>query len=186
MTSIKQPVLPGLFVLASLTVAAFGFSASARADVYDFSYVDAATNGQQVTASGTITTGASEGNGYFDVTAITGMRNKSAITGLLPVNAYAGNDNWFSPTQTPTYLDLPGVSFSAADGFDYNLSADGTPANGYVDDSSQTDPAGYAQTEVNLTISAVPEPASMALLGVSLFGLGVIRRRQSTKTSTAC
>jgi len=176
MTSIKKTTLPGLLALASLTVATLGISAPARADVYAFSYVDAATNGSLVNASGTITTGASESGGYFGVTSITGTRNGFAITGLLPVNGYAGNDNWFSPTQTPTYLDFPGVSFSAADGYDYNFSADGTSANGYVDDSSQTDPGGFAQTEVNLT---VPEPASMALFGAGLFGLGVIRRRRA-------
>ncbi len=161
-------------VAAPLAMAAFGFMTAAHAEVYDFSYVDSATSGKNIVASGTITTGADAGSGFYDVTAITGFRNGSAITGLVPVNGYAGNDNLFSPT--PSYFSFPGVSFSAADGNDYNIASDG--GTGYIDQNSKTDPVGYPETAVNLTVSAVPEPASMALVGAGLLGLGVIRRKR--------
>ena len=44
---------------------------------------------------------------------------------------------------------------------------------------SSTDPATISF--VNQTFSTVPEPASLAIFGVSLIGLGVIRRRRRSK-----
>ena len=172
-----------LALSASLILAGLGTGslASANAAQYDFNYVDTATGGLAIIASGSIATGGSAAGGFFDVIGISGVRNGFAITGLVAAGGYGSNDNLLSPV--PNFLTFSGVTYVAADGNDYNFSSDG--GAGYADNDSQTDPGGFLQTPINLTLAvipesaaAIPEPASIALIAVSLLGLGVARSRR--------
>lgn len=131
-----------------------------------------------LSASGTLTTSAPSG-GFYTITAITGTWNGIAITGLLPPNTYAGNDNML----TTASLDLTfnGMSFTVA-----------APTGG--DDGSGDvniylfAPAQYFETNnnylststINVTpiVSGVPEPSSVGLAALGLGALAFWRRRK--------
>jgi hypothetical protein len=173
--------LTSCVMTAALAGAVLLGASASKAGVFDFSYVDSATDGTLISAAGVITTSATEVGGYYTITDITGERNGFVITALLPVGGYAANDNLFSPT--PTYFTFGGVSFSAADGYLYNLANNGV--NVYTDDSSQTNPVGYPQTPVNVTITAVPEISTWAMMIVGFAGLGLAAYRRTKKSATA-
>ena len=97
--------LPLTLVLAIVTLSSA--VTSAFATVYDFSYA-----GPGVAVSGTIT---ATGN---TATAISGLNNGEAITGLLPTGSYGLNDNMVFPTAP--FLDIAGLGFVAS-GIDYNV-----------------------------------------------------------------
>jgi len=186
----KQLSLIGLAAFALLA-----FSPSqARATLYDFSYVDTATLGTIVQASGTLTTsglltaltGVPGVSGY-DITAVTGERNGFAITGidlnLAFPNSSVNNGNMYddalivSPNGT---FDVDGLNFYSADGNTYNLSSLYTPTGGGTWDTVTT--SQVIGTEVNLTITAVPEPTTiisgvLMLLPFGASTLRILRRR---------
>ena len=167
----------------ALSVGFVGATAASAATVYEVTY-SAPANGD--TGDFFLTLGSSAGGGYFNVASVTGTWDGGAITGLLPVNGYADNDNLFSPVPAPNYFTFPGVSFGTAAGVDINIANNGTAV--YTEDRSDTDPVGYPQAPItSLSVTAVPEPATWAIMLVGFGGMGaaIRSRRKQALAATA-
>jgi len=153
-------------LVTALTVIA---ATTAHAGTYEINYnaVDPVLN-PSVYGDVFVTTLGNLANGSFAVTAISGTRGSDTITAQ---SSYAFADQKLY-TAEPIF-DLAGMSFSTAASGDFNLySYDGS----YYELASTVDAVGYAWngTPITLTISAVPEPTSIALLGVGILGLSVM------------
>ena len=154
--------------------------ASAAPLQFNFSYSDGASN----TGSGTITTDdILNASGGYTVTGITGTANAYTITGL---STYASADNTLYYPEASGFVSYGGISFSTDSGTDFNLAALAT--NDYFVLDSMTNPSGQAGSGVyaiSLEVTpvtdsaAVPEPASIALIGLGLLGMSAKRRRSA-------
>jgi hypothetical protein len=180
-------------ILASLLLfAAVATPVAAHADdLYNYSF-----SGTGVSGAGTFTIPSTTADGSFLVSSITGQVNGANITGLLPVDAYKGNDNLFFNGYP--YLDNGGVSFGLDNGADVNIffingdwffQGDGNFVldTGGVNSisSSLIHSSITADTTVQITdlsfapaTAVTPEPSSFMLLGTGVLGAaGMFRRR---------
>ena len=165
-------------VLAALCATLAPVASVAGPAEYEVTYT--ASNGDA--ADVILTLGNPAGGGYFNVAAASGIWDGDPITGLVPVNGYAGNDNLFSPEGT--YFTFPGISF-AAGGIDLNLAND-LPDIPYTEDRSDSDPGGYPQFALtSLDPSPISEPASFALLGTAVICLGLLRRLNAARPASS-
>jgi hypothetical protein len=134
-----------------------------------------------------------EGNGTFQATSGTGSVTGPANSGVLTLftnptpnqtftystsGFFIYNDRFFTgPNQL---LDLYGLLFTLPNGTEVNLFNNGSSINPqylYYDNSGFNVP-------VQFTVSAVPEPASLTLVGVSFLGLcGYTLRRARNRSA---
>lgn len=133
---------------------------------WNWSY--SATSGGSVYGSGTFETASGSGG---DILSITGTANGATITGLSTV---FGADNILYTAGAPA--SPGGISFTTASGAFWNLySAAGEMiANGWV----PAGPGGGTQ-QVTMSVTAVPEPETYAMLLLGLGVIGAISRRRS-------
>lgn len=144
----------------------------------------------ELTFTGTDGAGAVSGsleaitNSANVVTTITGTLTDGAVDGGLPLtvtgtSTYAGSDNKL--VGTPSYVTFGGLSFSTAiAGDDFNIYDNG--GGSYSILSEPGNPGGGAVAHnLDLTVTAVPEPGNLALMMAGAMGLFGLTRRRSAR-----
>lgn len=175
------------FLTTAATLALASLGTSANAASFSFNFTDTSS---QVLASGFLTTADTlNALGGYDLTSISGtVTGFGAITGFVPINtplpgtSSANGFLYNNTVYTSAYphVDLNGLLFSTA-GASWNVYRNGTDVftgfdgTNYIPNSSGTQFAG------TFTITAVPEPASWAMMiaGFGLLGATMRRRRVS-------
>lgn len=146
--------------------------------------------GDNIAASGTFTTVDSPtAQGGYLITAVSGTRNGTAITGLqetgtwIPGNEPYPVDNLIFPGPG-SQLTKQGFGFALADGTYSNpFYADFLPTPAYLEFYSMPDSGSSTEVPVTFAVTAIPEPASFALVLAPLvllfFGGNLCFRRLS-------
>jgi hypothetical protein len=166
---------------------------AAHADTFDFNFQRVDTNGNGTTATGTLTTTGTPGDGIQTITGINGTYNlflgnsllfSEAITGVpQPDNAYGADDLLY--LNGGPYLDDTGFTFTVNGGGD-DFAGDVNIAyfNGayYEPIEITTAPGTFTVSPV----SSTPEPPSLVLLGCATLLLsGVFRYRRTLQPGIA-
>jgi hypothetical protein len=169
-------------IVAVLVAGLVSGIAAAASTLWNWSYSAAG-----ISASGTFTTDdLPDGDGGFLITAITGARNGSLITGLQPTGtAIPGNEPYLVDNlvflRPGQQLTKDGFGFSTADGtFANTFFADFLPTPAYLEFFSTPPFAGGqgpddSELPVQFSASPVPEPATFAVFITAVAFGGVWR-----------
>jgi hypothetical protein len=185
--------------ISGLFLAALFMASSAKAAVYDFTYLSSASSGYSYDVSGLLTTSnVLNALGGYNITNISGAVFgtgggviNSLVSNPTPGVAYNNGvaiyDNVLFPTSSP-HLDNAGVLFTTASGNTWNIYSL-LPFN-----NSSTDYALFSYVSANGTrlldplngtfflsyVSNVPEPSTWAMMlgGLGLIGFMSYRRRE--------
>jgi hypothetical protein len=180
-------------ILATLVAAALSSGSMLAAGVahaapikYDFAYslpIDDPTHFPSGfnSASGVMTV-VDQGGGAYLIVDISGEWNGETITGLVPVGVHFDNDNLIFPDSDPT-LDGDGFAFFVAgplagDTGRGMVSFSFFEEDGYADEIDDSD---YIQSFRPTRETAVPEPASWALMLLGVGGVGAGLRASRRK-----
>jgi hypothetical protein len=179
-------------LLIAATAIALLTAGAASAKVFDFSF----TGDNGVHGSGTFTTGPA--GSPFTITGVTGtIFDNEGSLGSTPftitnLSLYAGADNllFFPASGSPAaFTDFGGISFSTTGGPDFNFGGGGTNPSGTVLNDSINDPSGFpgqfGSSNITLSVAAVPEAATWALMIVGLGAIGAGLRLQRRQESAA-
>lgn len=144
-----------------------------------------AYSGVGVSADGILITLATLVNGHYQIVGLSGTRNGEEMNALFPAGTYSAggggvlfSDNFLYPTSP--FLGFGGFTFHAGDDR-YNVYF----LNGQYYDLAGADcfstncgQPGHLGTPIGFSLSQVPEPSTIALLGLVLAGLAASRRRK--------
>jgi hypothetical protein len=165
----------GFSALMLATFVAVLSAVPAKAFVYNFSFASSLDSG-----SGSFTTG--DASSPFTLTSISGIVDGVAINGL-DFSGWATGDQLYYASAP--HFTVPGIVFGDINGVLYNLTSypDGTDrvTNNVVDPGGFGDPTPVALT--SLVITAVPEPATWAMMVLGFAGLGFMAYRRKAQPS---
>ena len=170
-------------MLAALSLA---FVTSVKADqMFDFTIANTASSGPSIWATGTLTTsdtifanvGGTGLDGY-KITGITGQRNGDPITGLVnnpsfPAYTTVGDvqfDNGL--IVTPLGFDFSGLYYTTLAGAGFNVYSDAGQNWEFTAGTYNGGLPEAGATQVNVTLSHVPDATST--LSLTLLGLGLM------------
>ena len=192
MTFLKEMAVLGAFLLSVSTAFAGPIYWSIN---YTGSGIDWGGNAYTANVTGTITTGDLIGgtNGHYTITGFTGTRNGIAMS-FCPTQASCDG---YGPTGILTtdvsnnYLDVSGLLFGfGADVVALTNDEDGSYHEEYWANDPSSDMDGIDTTLTSFSImrlagnpNAVPEPASLALVGLGLLAAGYAGKRRKSAQS---
>jgi hypothetical protein len=176
LSAVKRVIFPALIVSAL----ALSSSVASADTTFNFTYVDTATNGNNIDTVGQLTAQLVSGNEYL-ITGITGTRNGVGITAFLGAGTHDDfdiDDLLFVPPDSPN----GNLSNTFTSGFGFT--AGGQDFNPYFDPNSGNTfeyvglSGSIPGTQIALTVSATPEPSYYLPIGVGMAALVFVKSRR--------